>query len=231
MSSSRTTWLLEIVGPAGSGKSTVAMQMAGQPGVRTVSSVAPAEPWLRQALAAGRAAPRMLQVIGRGAIGRRGTTRRQLAWVGRLVALGSLTRRADDDILVLDQGPLYTLSRLLAARPDITDDRWLKREMVGWADRLDAVLVLDAPDQELVQRIRTRGKAHALKHSSVSDALAAVAQQRAELDIVVVAAESLGLDVLRIGTDEANAEQIVTELTQLARGDLVSAPGSKREPS
>ncbi len=157
--------------------------------------------------------------------------RRQLAWIGRLVALGSLARRADDDILVLDQGPLYTLSRLLAARPDLTDDRWLKREMESWANQLDAVLVLDAPDRDLVERIRMRGKTHAVKNSPMSDALAAVAQQRAELEVVVVAAESLGLDVVRMGTDDANPDQIVAAVMQIARRDFVSAPVTRREPS
>lgn len=205
--------------------------MAGQPGVRTVSSVSPAAPLLRRALAAGRAAPRALQLIGRGVFGHERTTRRQLAWVGRLVVLDSLARRSGDDVLVLDQGPLYTLSRLLAARPELTDDRWLKREIESWADRLDAVLVLDAPDRELVERIRGRDKAHAVKHSSMPDGLAAVAQQRAELDLVVLTAEAFGLDVLRRRTDDANPEQIVTEVMRLARRDLVSTPGNRRESS
>ena len=61
--------------------------------------------------------------------------------------LDALVRRTRDDVLVLDQGPLYTLSRVLAARPDLADDRWLTGRIERWAERLDAVLVLDAPDR------------------------------------------------------------------------------------
>ena len=211
MSDRRAPWVVEIVGPAGSGKTTVASRMCIRPGVRSVSSVSSAVSPARRLVAGFRAAPQTLRLIGR-----RRPTRQQIAWLSRLVALETVTRHADADVLVLDQGPLYTLSRLTAARPDCAEDAWVTRRTERWAGLLDAVLLLDASDEILVERIRSRSKAHAVKDAVDGDALAAVARQRVELDRLVGAAERHGLRVLRRRTDQLSADRIAEEATEAA---------------
>ena len=211
MSAGTTASVIEIVGPAGSGKTTVAAQMCTRPGVSAWSSVSSADGRARRIVAGGRAMPEVLRLVTR-----RPPTRQQVAWLGRLVALESVARRPDDGVLVLDQGPLYTLSRLMAARPDCAGDGWITRRTARWANLLDAVVLLDAADEVLVERIRTRPKDHAVKASGDGDALAAVARQRDELELVVRAAEAHGLRVLRRRTDQLPVDQIADDAAMLA---------------
>jgi nicotinamide riboside kinase len=225
LSSHRVTSIVEIVGPAGSGKSTLAAALANRPAVRTVSSISRAEPRARQLLAALRAMPAVMHLVGPR------TTRRQIAWIGRLVALDALVRRTRDDVLVLDQGPLYTLSRVLAARPDLADDRWLTGRIERWAERLDAVVVLDAPDDDLVARIRSRGKDHVVKAVPDDIALASVRAQRAELDAVVAAASVVGLRVVCLRTDHASADQLAVELMTTVLADIAATADHAMKPS
>lgn len=219
----KSATVIEIVGPAGSGKTTAAVQIAACVGARLIESVSPAESRARRWLAAIQAMPRALRFAASGR-----TTRRQLAWLGRLVALRSLVRRTDGEVVVLDQGPLYTLSRLFAARPDRAGDGWGTRQVTEWSRLLALVVVLDAPDHVLVERIRTREKDHAVKSSLDSDARVAVARQRAELERVVLAAEAGGLAIVRFRTDELTAEQIAAEVTSSPRRSSHGSPWSGR---
>ena len=222
MSTRGTASVIEIVGPAGSGKTAVAAQMCTRTGMRTVSSISSAESRRRRLVAGGRAMPEALRLLARGR-----PTRQQTAWLARLVALESVAWRANDDVLVLDQGPLYTISRLLAARPDCAGDIWVASRTQRWAGLLDAVVVLDAPDEVLVERIRSRPKDHSVKASCDAEALAAVARQRAEIEVVVGAVEVQGLRVLRCRTDHMSVEEIADDATvSAARGRHVTALGS-----
>lgn len=204
--------VIELVGPAGSGKTTVVSCMAAQPDVHVVSSVGLAESWAQQCAAAARAAPRIARTVAGGR-----TSTRQVAWIARLMALAALSRRPGNDVLVLDQGPLYTLSRLRAARPALGDDRWNTRQITNWARLLDVVVVLDAADHELVARIRARDKDHVVKAASHDEAMAAVARQRAELEHVVAASAAHGLEVLRFRTDDLAVEQIADRVLAASR--------------
>lgn len=225
MTGRRATSVVEIIGPAGSGKTTLATELATWPGVLTVSSIGPAETRSRRLLAAGRAMPVVLRLV------RRRTTRRQIAWAARLGALDSLVRRADGEVLVLDQGPVYTLSRLLAARPELAGGEWAERRIENWALLLDAVVVLDAPDGELAARIHSRQKDHAVKAAPDAEAIAAVRTQRAELGAMVTAVAALGVRVLDLRTDHFPVDQIAAKVMGAMRPDIVSTPANSMESS
>ena len=206
MTAGPTTSVVEIVGPAGSGKTTLATELATRPGVRTLSSISPAETRSRRLLAAGRALPIVLRLI------RRRTTRRQIAWAARLVALDSLVRRADGGILVLDQGPVYTLSRLLAARPELAGSSWAQGQIENWALLLDGVVAVDASDDELAARIKSRPKGHAVKAAPTDEAIAAVQAQRIELAAMVAAVAERGVRVFDRRTDRCPVDRIATDV-------------------
>ena len=217
--------LVELLGPAGSGKSTLAAHLATHPGVRVVSSISAAEGAIRRLLAAGRAAPIVTRTM------RPRTDRRQIAWIGRIIGFDSLVRRAGahERVLVLDQGPLYTLSRLLAARPELAGHVWFTNRIGRWARQLDAAVVLDAADDELVARIRARAKDHVAKSKSDCEAIVSVRSQREELAAVVDVAAAHGLNLLRGRTDIDAVARIAADLMRAVQPDIVVTQGHGRE--
>jgi len=73
-------------------------------------------------------------------------------------------------VVVLDEGPVFAFAwfRVLG-HPCFRDgrrDAWWRRVLTHWAQRLDAIVLLDGADPLLVERLRSRAKAHPLKQSS-----------------------------------------------------------------
>jgi hypothetical protein len=198
--------IIEVVGPAGAGKSTIATEMITVAGVRVVCSMTDAMPVGRRVTSMLRATPRVVRLAVTGSL-----STRQIAWVGRLHAYESLLAHPSEGILVLDQGPIYTLSRLIAARPASAGDGWYASRIEACAHRLDAVVVLDARDEVLIERIRSRDKTHTVKYSTESEAASAIDSQRGEIERVVSAAAAHGLTVLTFDTATRTAADIARE--------------------
>jgi shikimate kinase len=84
----------------------------------------------------------------------------------------ALTRGTADgkDAILFDHGPLFWLTRIRAIGPAFTrspePERWWRGEVLRWAGLLDALVFLDAPDDILMHRIRTRNQDHIVKHDS-----------------------------------------------------------------
>ncbi|MCB0064666.1 MAG: AAA family ATPase [Caldilineaceae bacterium] len=179
--------IVEIVGSAGVGKTTIARLLQAQlPHLsyisdwRRVSSlsdlafgVAPLVPLLLPTLWPTRA-PRL--------------TRRELTWMGRLCTSRRTLARlaptfADERSVLLDQGPIYTLMRLAEQRSAtaVASEQvieWQQQMLERWSYVLDGVIWLDAPDAVLVERVFARSKAHWLQLRTREDAQVVLQQHR-----------------------------------------------------
>ncbi len=120
-------------------------------------------------------------------------------------------------MVVFDQGPLYSLAKLrgaVAHRP--MSERfgaWLEETLRLWGTTLDLVISLDAPDDVLLQRIRTRSKRHVFGDLPEMDARAAIANDRVLIDGVIAdAVHGGGLQVIRFDTDRQPIEEVVTQI-------------------
>jgi hypothetical protein len=75
--------------------------------------------------------------------------------------------------LVFDEGPVFTLAWLRGfghpVMRSLAADQWWQTTLRSWAGLIDAVVVLDAPDTLLAQRIRTRPNDHEVKQASDSE--------------------------------------------------------------
>jgi thymidylate kinase len=117
--------------------------------------------------------------------------------------------------IVFDQGPIYLL-----ARPRVQDERlrpWWNRTFDDWADRLDAVVSLDAPDAVLLERIDGREKWHALKGREQEQAREALTRTRAVYDdaLARLEARAEAPTVLRLDTSRETAAAVVDGIVTL----------------
>ena len=150
--------LVELVGPAGVGKSALAERLTARSGV-VRASVWNLPRWLLLESAA-RSLPLLLRLCYQA----RAVPARALQQVVRLNALYLFVRRrvGQARVVVLDEGPVFALSWLQVfghprLRPDRTA-RWWRRTYAAWAAVLDRLIVLDAAAPVLAARLRHRRK-------------------------------------------------------------------------
>jgi hypothetical protein len=209
-----TTVAVELVGPPGSGKSTLLAMLALQDTrvthvdrARTLRRV----PYLL--CGAVNAAPLLL--------GER-LAWQQIRWVTRVEAAALLVRRAEPSrmpAVVFAQGPVYSLARMSGASPvtpGLTAWRAAKVRQLGALLRL--VVVLDAPNDVLLCRIRQRDKSHALQCLGSDSGRAAVARLRSALESTLAELTSDGgPDVLRFDTGRASPQEVLGSLLDTLR--------------
>ncbi len=161
--------VVEVAGPAGSGKSTVSRLLTERAQVVTTSIWGLPRPLY--AASAVRVLPAIGALVGAA---------RWLPWeeteqLIRLDALDAFLRRLPEPersrgVVVLDEGPVFAFAwfRVLG-HPCFRDgrrDAWWRAVLAHWAARLDVIVLLDGADPLLVDRLRSRDKGHPLKQSS-----------------------------------------------------------------
>lgn len=163
-----TCWVVELIGPAGSGKSTIlgalraydrgirdGMGLWGQPTPLLFAGIVALIPTIVAALFEGRPL--------------------RSAELGQMIRIEAMRWRVRREarrhrgLLVLDEGPIFGLTWLSVfhgSHRGTARARWRARTQQEWAATLRAVVALDAPDQELARRIRSRNKPHLMKSAS-----------------------------------------------------------------
>ena len=90
--------------------------------------------------------------------------------------------------------------------------------MQSWAQTLDLVICLDAPDAMLAARIRTRAKTHGVKNGTDQEIYEFLARYRRSYNHVISALTAdRGPEVLRFVADEEPVERIASEILAAAR--------------
>jgi hypothetical protein len=204
--------VVELVGPAGAGKSTVFESLVRRHGRIEGMPV----------LSRGRWAPLLLwnvlavlaMLVRRRALGRQWTRDRLLmmAYLQALPRTLNRRRRKVDRTVVFDQGPIYLLTR-----PVLLDDRlgqWWERTFRAWASLLDVVVLLEAPDRVLIERINARSKVHRMKRQPDAAALEFIADGRAAYESAIrrFQANRAAPAMMRFDTSRRAADEIVDEI-------------------
>jgi len=221
--------VVEIVGPAGSGKTALlaalnqrsdSILVGDRPRVRRIQSI----PFFVRNMIS--LLPVLLRTYRNGAR----PTRQEMVMLARLkgwhLVLGQQASKSRG-VIILDQGPVFILSWLSEFGPDslkdqIAEDCW-NSVIEQWAAVLDMVVCLDAPDAVLIERINARSKSHTVKGMPRRDIRRFLGRGRASMDAAISRlAAGGGPAVLRFDTARRSPDQIADELLAafgLSRGD------------
>ena len=171
--------IVELVGPAGSGKTTVGEALTRRAGIARASvPVAPYHscpsvwglPRPLVAAAAIRTLPDVAALVRCASA----LPWEEMKMLIRLDALDQFLRPERNGALtVLDEGPVFALSWLRVWGDGcITNgrfDAWWQRTLDHWAERLHTIVLLDAADPLLAERIRVRAQPHRYKDESAGE--------------------------------------------------------------
>jgi deoxyadenosine/deoxycytidine kinase len=214
--------VVELAGPSGSGKSTLARELARR-GILTLPRSVRAYPLAWRLAALRRIA------VPFGSQVRHFPARRwnRLKLMVQLEVLYDALRAhvSSGRAVVVDQGPIYRLSILQRAiRQD--DGRNGGRfvaywdELIRrWASVLDLVVVLDADDDALYERIQTRQVENPVLGLDRDEAVEIFHRARADRETIIesVRAVGAGVRVIRVDTQGQDAAQCAADLADYIR--------------
>lgn len=158
--------VVELVGPAGAGKTTLAQNVhRADSRVHVGLSLwgLPRRRLVRGAIA-------LVPTVVVAAVRRRRLRWREIAQMIRLDALRRVLRRMKSPrVILLDEGPVFGISWLdlaFAKRGAEAPAKWRRRALKRWSRILDSVIFVDASNTTLAGRIRTRAKRHRMMKGS-----------------------------------------------------------------
>jgi shikimate kinase len=208
--------LIEVAGPAGCGKTTLVSSLSSRlpirPGVtpcdRSCIPVAlrllPLLPagYVWGELRHGRIPPEML---------------RSMVYLESWLSERSRRAYHDSAPVLYDHGPFFRLATLQALGPRGTGlRRWWESMRDAWSGAITLVVWLDAPDEVLLERIRTRDREHACKRMSDDEARAWLGRYRDAFDAALeVLEERRPADVIRYDTSARSPGEIADSLLEL----------------
>ncbi|MFN2491852.1 MAG: hypothetical protein ABR501_03095 [Pyrinomonadaceae bacterium] len=219
MMDSEQTFVAEIIGPAGAGKTTLSQLLQQSADVRGGLSLWGSPAWLLT-VGAFLSIPDLLTLF---------SVHRCLGWeevklviqLNGLRLLLHLESTKGFSTVLLDEGMIFALAKLdqCGRGRSITHSRDEVLRLLSPATKaLNAVIWLDAPDGVLAQRIRERVKPHRIKHGPDADIHAHLGGYRTAFENVIAELKrSRDLKVIRFNTDKEPLEQIAAKILAHAR--------------
>lgn len=224
--------LVEIVGVAGSGKSSLATLMCGAGGPAALAdSLHTRKPSHLRYVVGGalRAVPVLSAAVSRSPRASWDEVK-YLLYASEWHRYLRRVETGDRAMMVLDQGPLFAVARLETSDKPFTRTaafaRWRSAVLATWARTLDAVVVVDAPDRLLIDRINGRAQRHEAKGAPAESALRFFTRYRQAFEGILAELRSLnGPEVISFDTSRRAPSEMVDELAaRFARAGSARAP-------
>lgn len=230
--------IVELIGPAGAGKSTLLRALRRHdPQLSFFADRLPARKpenipfYLENGL---RALPMLGRLYYQG-------TRLSREEVSRILYLQGMPRFFSHQLsphlpTVVDQGPIFELTQLQAfgttALHTAVNQPWWEQLYQQWANRLLLAVWLDAPDEVLLPRIRSRAQEHRIKHLADQAATAMLARYRQTFGSVMAQLQRHAqIPILRLMSAETAVETLaaqVSDAIQMYRTPIAVGPEARQ---
>ncbi len=217
-------WIIEVVGPAGAGKTTLfAAILKSIPDIR--ASSLPDVHAIQNSLFFVKHILYVIPIIVRRPFDGKediGLSRRHLAWMAMLNGWPGLLSKAvikHRKDLLLDQGPVFLISTLLEFGPlhlrGPGARKWWTKINAMWANTLDLLIYLDAANEILMKRIRSRAEDHIFKDQSDQVLIDFLNRYRSAYDRVIERIELCNshVQVLRYDSGIHLPDELVNDIT------------------
>lgn len=214
-------FLIELIGPAGAGKSSLLRELRRQEPALSIFAdrLRVREPQNLPFYLSSSAAA--LPTVLRSAWQERWYTKEELSRMLYLVGMHRVfqQRLQHRGVTVIDQGPIFELTHLRAFGParlhNHTFAPWWRGLYQRWAALFKLVVWLDAPDEILIPRVRHREQAHVIKHYSEADAQALLARYRHSfMNVMEQLQYHATIPVLTFTTNQMSVEEIAHHMLQ-----------------
>lgn len=215
--------VIEFVGPAGAGKTSLIDALRRRdPGLRAPIRISDRRYLAQAAVEALFLTPMLIRELTR-ASGYAWSDTRYLLELNTLRRAVESARESGAPRILLDEGPAYVLARGVAfggTGPagrsfDVAWTRGIRR----WGRILDVIIWLDAPDDVLADRIRSRRKAHRMKEAADAEIRAFLANYRCAYDWVIDQLAATGRTRLfRFDTSDLTVERLADAATRVIGG-------------
>ena len=212
--------VVEVVGVAGAGKSTLCQALGEYPKLFRLDNFPDVRRLENAPFYLGNGLKLIPKLLRLDRSGSRQLSRREFAWLTILHGWPTLFRKARNDgsVIILDQGPIYLMAELLLFGPE-----YLRKEAAEflwqdlynqWRDIITMVVWLDAPDEILLDRIRTRQQDHIVKNQPLQMVVEFLARYRRQYEVIMagLASQANSPKVLRFDTGCLSTQAIARQL-------------------
>jgi len=213
--------IVELVGPAGVGKTALLRLLGQDPRVRTGIRINRVRHFLEVVTHSVALFPAGFGLLRQGP----SSLHSGLLHLVRLRTLSTVVALAMAEeagrAIVLDEGPVFSLGRLSvfqqASQGNGRVARHWRTELNRWTTLLDAVIWIDAADPVLIERIRSRRKDHRVKNGSTDEVAEFLGRYRRAYEEILAALRASGkVQVIELNTTdvtiEAAADRVLAEL-------------------
>ncbi len=215
------TQAVEIAGVAGTGKSTLTRALRSDYGCTVADSLHTKHPGHWPYVAHG--LPGVVSLFAASVRDRPALSWDELKFVLYAAEWRRFLRAEHRDrqgVVLLDQGPVFALACLLWGRKPVTRrasfEAWLRRMAEDWSRELDTVVLLDASDSVLLERIDAREQRHDAKGVPSHQALELLGRHREAYGRVFELLGNTGSTrVLHFDTATMPPARIASELAEL----------------
>lgn len=217
--------VVELLGPPGSGKSTLAAELTAVAGTVLVK-----DHGVRDLPALARSA----RHVGAPYFVQRPAAvpaSRHAAWLVRLGAAAEVVARHAREgasLVVLDQGPAYTLGRLRHLCVTPTGRVWWGRQALAAAALLDLVVLLDADPAVLSSRLHERDKSHPARALDVGQATSYLREEQRRARVVAQVLARAGAPCLELPTDTGHPAEAAARILERMAPARSSTPGARQ---